>query len=360
MAESIQEGAIKKEVAIGKEVAVKKEGAIKRNLKILETILRSIESGDRDYQKALTKMIEWYKKKMESRQPFTILIIGQTGSGKSTLINNILGDESAAVNDGVDSKTPGNKKYRKIIRGVEVKVYDTPGLQDTNHKDKEILEDIKELIDRNAFSVVIFCFKITENRRLEQTIENFKKYHDIGIPWNKAVVALTFADRLTKDDGPVEEHVQKWKDSIRNDILVEEVGLTPQTAHEIAFRPTTKRPDIRPLGNKNWFVPLWFSVLRILEPRAMMDFMMLHVQQGMLERASLEGSVEGGTLDFIIRQKENSFNRKIARVILKAGEKIGLFSRDKSHGDSDTEHDYDQQMELDSLCDFQMVEDCYQ
>ena len=291
---------------------------LQQNLRTLEEHIERIPPLT-----ALSQVLNYYNANREKEKSFTILIIGETGSGKSTLVNNLLGDQVAEVGYGVESETSTINEYSFTIQGIPVTLYDTPGLQDsrnteTNDVDGQILGEIKSIIEGESISVIIFCFKITENRKKLQKIKDFKKFHKIGIQWNKAAVALTFADQLTKDDGPVEERVQQWKDSIRNDILVKEVGLTPHTAHEIAFRPTTKRPETPLPGNKEWFVPLWFTVLEVLDPRAMMDFLMIHNKKA----KDVEGRAGVYTLEFIQQRYEKTFKTRIAKLLVKAAEKL--------------------------------------
>ena len=288
---------------------------LERDLETLEEKMGKFPS-----QEALSQVVDWYIANKEEEKSFTILIIGQTGSGKSTLVNNLLGEQVAKVGYGVKSQTSTIKEYSYAIQGIPITLYDTPGLQDSRNKEmeKRVLEEIKSKIKGKPISLIIFCFKITETRILPQTVEDFKKYHDIGIPWKKAIVALTFADRLTKEDGPLEQHVKMWKDSIINDILVKEVGITPHTAHPIAFCPTTKRPDVPLPGKKDWFIPLWFTVLEGLDPRAMMDFLMIHNKKlkDSQKIVQMEGNPGVYTLEFIKQRYEKTFSIRIARLLM--------------------------------------------
>jgi predicted GTPase len=68
------------------------------------------------------------------QEPLTILVIGKVGTGKSTLITNILGKNVAKVGHSFHSETSQLTKYEGEVSGVRVEILETPGLND-NKKD---------------------------------------------------------------------------------------------------------------------------------------------------------------------------------------------------------------------------------
>ena len=62
---------------------------------------------------------------------FGILVIGETGAGKSTLVNNLLGKNVAPVGSDTESMTPSIVEYSGEVNGMPVVLYDTPGLEDS-------------------------------------------------------------------------------------------------------------------------------------------------------------------------------------------------------------------------------------
>ena len=127
---------------------------------------------------------------------FGILVIGETGTGKSTLINNLLGHKVAKVGHSMESETQFVTPHERSVEGVPVVVYDTPGLGDTSgDDDPKHLEIMKSLLDRKKIHLVIYCMKLTENRMRSGLIRTFEEYHKIGVPWKQTVVTLTFADK---------------------------------------------------------------------------------------------------------------------------------------------------------------------
>ena len=104
-----------------------------------------------------------------------IVLIGETGNGKSSLGNFILGSSEFEVSEDPDSCTKDTiQKISKL--DPEVGVVDTPGLQDSNGEDKQnydkmlkIFEEIKHL----HFIVVVLNFN---NTRLTSSIQFMLKF----------------------------------------------------------------------------------------------------------------------------------------------------------------------------------------
>lgn len=75
--------------------------------------------------------------------PLDILVVGATGSGKSSTINCLLDSEVAIVGEGVNPQTSCIEHYK--IKEL-IRLWDTPGIGDSVIKDDEYLNSIKEKI----------------------------------------------------------------------------------------------------------------------------------------------------------------------------------------------------------------------
>ena len=100
----------------------------------------------------------------------TILLIGQTGSGKSTLGNWLIGEEV------FDTSNYTSETFIKQSRKYgSINIIDTPGLSDSEGKDQEntkkMTEFLKNLYDnKNSINLVLVVIK-SDNKRFDDKIK---------------------------------------------------------------------------------------------------------------------------------------------------------------------------------------------
>ena len=248
-------------------------------------------------------------KENERKDAFTIMVVGETGTGKSCLINNLLGCDVAKEGDTVQSETSSIQKYRETVDGVQVVLYDTPGLSDSDSsKEQEHIAAVKRVLTNGKIQLVIYCQRLSETRMRSSLIHTFHQYHKIGVDWTRAVIALTFADSLPisgkekkkadYDEGKYfNRKLKEWQEQIRR-TLVKEVRVNPEYVQSININPTCAlREEDLPNG-EGWFVPLWLGILKLLTPDEM--YQLLKVENGRVsfkvtekEKAEFEKEVTG-------------------------------------------------------------------
>ena len=229
----------------------------------------------------------WVSKLQSECPQLRLLVIGETGVGKSTLINNLLGKEVADEGHSVTSEASAVNCYKGMIEGVPVKVYDTPGLADSrSDRDEQYLEEIKKLIETEPIHLIIYCLKMIETRMRQSIIRTFQQYTQIGVDWRKTAIALTFADALTpppklkKQEGfslPAyfKERLAEWKEEIPT-ALAEGIHLEVTEVTQIRINPTTGDYEEMLPDGEEWYIPFWLDVLDILPPAARIRFVDIH------------------------------------------------------------------------------------
>ncbi|KAI0530323.1 P-loop containing nucleoside triphosphate hydrolase protein [Xylaria digitata] len=164
-----------------------------------------------------------------------ILVVGITGSGKSTLISSSSGYNVGIGHDG-DSCTQICKPYpaKYEIDGKKFELIDTPGFDDPKRNDFEVLRDITEFLD--GVSGIIYCHRINETRLIMDSKLNLeiikamcgKRFH------SRVVICSTMWDTLSENLTPqqLEKHQERMEQLLSTGFR----GLMESGAKYMEFR----------------------------------------------------------------------------------------------------------------------------
>ena len=194
---------------------------------------------------------------------FKILVIGDCGSGKTTLVNNLLGQDVAQDNTSSTLST-----FHGVVQGVPITVYETSGLA---NPDPELEEKMTTLLKGVLLDVIVYCFRLSETRFRASSIDALQLYHKLGLDWSKTVFAWTFSDALPisksarkKPSFSIADYfnvrVDEMKQHIKQ-ILVQQIGVLHGSVEAIQMVPTTDVPEDKLPNQKQWYAPFWSCVL---------------------------------------------------------------------------------------------------
>ena len=220
---------------------------------------------------------EELKQRFDNPDSISILVIGETGSGKSTLINGILGlnvkGEQAKEGNSLETCTKSLKAYQTNKGKTAVTVWDSPGLQDCI-KNEEYLKQMKQQCSKR--DLTIYCIKMSETRLVHgsdevKAMNQLTKTFEPEF-WKTTVIVLTFAnltntidkdwDFLPEKEKPqvFRSKIQQWREKIQ-EILTSEIRVPEEIVKTIRIVPAGyyKKPHLPDC--RYWLSNLWFNCI---------------------------------------------------------------------------------------------------
>ncbi|XP_019857244.1 PREDICTED: uncharacterized protein LOC109585567 [Amphimedon queenslandica] len=155
-------------------------------------------------------------KMFENKDEMKILVVGHNGSGKSSLINEMLGGRNIATVGRPDDQIGHDpvEKHRCKVGGINVTIYDTRGLSDPLITDQSTMNAIVDGIE--SIDIVLICHKLYD-RIDDATVKELKvlvgNMHDDLI--DLSILVFTFGDEYQIRCDPVHESEEEIKENMK-------------------------------------------------------------------------------------------------------------------------------------------------
>ncbi|KAF9043971.1 P-loop containing nucleoside triphosphate hydrolase protein [Panaeolus papilionaceus] len=190
----------------------------------------SVATADEDWQSAIETLFDEEGPIPELRPEDTIIaLMGLTGSGKSTFINTITGQENLAkVGHSLLSCTQEINTYTYLDPrdGRRIVFVDTPGFDDTNLADLIILDMVTQWLNKTysakcKLSGLLFFHRISDNRMGQTAIHHLDVFRNLcgNSSLSNVILVTSMWDELRGDTGEEREKQLKtvyWSNLISN------------------------------------------------------------------------------------------------------------------------------------------------
>uniref|UniRef100_A0A1X7UF99 AIG1-type G domain-containing protein n=1 Tax=Amphimedon queenslandica TaxID=400682 RepID=A0A1X7UF99_AMPQE len=237
-----------------------------------------------------------------------ILVVGYNGSGKSSLINKLAGNNNLAI-VGDDTKPTQHESLvmkfdheldpAEIHHTIPVVLFDTQGFGDTTNSDREIADAIVANVKK--IDAVLICHKLYQRVDHSITAELEELTRILGNELAKhAIIVFTHGDEYAIKCKPknlpkneiaekMMDRAQEIKEEITKNLKSEGQPIKKEIADNIPYCITSAEEDELPTGM--WIDKLWETCEKQCKPEA--AIFITYVRKHVVKDTLIGGSVGG-------------------------------------------------------------------
>ena len=247
---------------------------------------------------------EW----QEQSRSLSILVGGRTGAGKSTLVNSFLGTKVCEIGAGSRSVTGRVQKVTKSVQGIDLEVFDTPGLSDRREgrDDLTIIAEYRVHVKSDllkTLDVVFFCKSIVPGCRTAKgdVDEICLLTRACGTEfWKRSIIVLTNANTLIISDKEAYTKLIKEYEEDLKEILINSAKVDTCVVEDIPVCVAGYEDDDVPFEisrengiDQNWRTKLYCAAFKRTQADSAPALLQLSLRKR-LTKTVLMAAIAGG------------------------------------------------------------------
>ncbi|KAL5314359.1 hypothetical protein ACEPPN_018785 [Leptodophora sp. 'Broadleaf-Isolate-01'] len=184
-----------------------------------------------------------------------LAVMGVTGAGKSSFIKLVTGDDSVKVGHSQISETKSISSYSVFIRDKKFTLVDTPGFDDDDLTDSDVLKLLVDWLSSTyksgqKLNGILYLHRITDARMRGSSLRNLNMFKElIGDSFHKNVTLGTTCWSLVSHSTAVARETELttstafWKNLISNGARLQRIPSSASDARDLVYQIASHSPS---------------------------------------------------------------------------------------------------------------------